>query len=305
MALQFDRYRDDLEHDIVGGCPHDVFFISPKAIDLSSLYLQVNRAGIVLRTPADFTIRRDDSYRFNVLHCVLSGRGRVSFRGIEYAPAKGSLFLLPAGEAHAYAADPSDPFGLVWVEFGGANSTELVRHVVDRGGPLFSGSIFRDIVELCTSVLYQPSQLDPKNSAILYQILMCLCSRLEDQAVKEYIDREILTFIDENLGRKLTLTETARHFGYHPAYFSARFTRTMGINFSRYLNDRRMRRACYLLMTTNWSVDRIAHALAYYDVSHFIRRFKASEGTTPLRYRRATQFRSQKEAVNDTQGGSP
>ena len=82
---------------------------------------------------------------------------------------------MPAGEAHAYAADPSDPFGLVWVEFGGANSTELVRHVVDRGGPLFSGSIFRDIVELCTSVLYQPSQLDPKTPPFCTRS-SCVCA---------------------------------------------------------------------------------------------------------------------------------
>ena len=47
--------------------------------------MQVNRAGIVLQTPEDFLISRDDAYRYSLIHCVIHGRGSVSFRGHTFA----------------------------------------------------------------------------------------------------------------------------------------------------------------------------------------------------------------------------
>ena len=52
--MKQNQYYDDPEHDIVGSCPHDIAYISPSSIDLDGLYIQVNRAGIVLRTPDDY-----------------------------------------------------------------------------------------------------------------------------------------------------------------------------------------------------------------------------------------------------------
>ena len=59
----------------------------------------------------------------------------------------------------------------------------------------------------------------------------------------------------------------------------------MGISFAKYVMNRKISHACYLLDTTNWSVERISQELGFCDISHFIQRFKAHEGMTPIAYR--------------------
>ena len=283
--MKHNQYYDDPEHDIVGSCPHDVSYVSPSSIDLDGLYIQVNRAGIVLRTPHDYYISRDDSYRYNVIHCVLKGRGSVSVRGHTRTVEAGQLFVLAANEGHMYSSDPKDPMGLVWVEFSGGNSSQLASHILDLGGSIYEGTVFKEVVELCTAVLYQAKQQGPKISNLLYQMLMCVCDHVEVDIKLNSINHRILKYIDENIDRRLTLAEVAAAFSYHPAYFSSRFSKMMGISFAKYVMNRKISHACYLLDTTNWSVERISQELGFCDISHFIQRFKAHEGMTPIAYR--------------------
>ena len=184
-----------------------------------------------------------------------------------------------------YSSDPRDPMGLLWVEFSGGNSSQLTSHILDVGGPIYSGAVFKEVVDLCTSVLYRPKQQGPKISNVLYQILMCICAHVEVENKPNSINQRILKYIDENIDRRLTLTEVAAAFRYHPAYFSSRFSKTMGVSFSKYVMNRKISHACYLLDTTDWSVERIAQELGFCDISHFIQRFKAHEGMTPIAYR--------------------
>ena len=58
--MHSNYYADDLDHDIVGTVPHDVYYLAPQPVDPNSLYIQVNRAGIVMRTPEDFLITASD-----------------------------------------------------------------------------------------------------------------------------------------------------------------------------------------------------------------------------------------------------
>lgn len=283
--MRHNYYADDLEHDIVGTCPHDAYYIAPKAVDLNNLYMQVNRAGIVMQTPRDFLISRDDAYRYSLIHCVIYGKGSVSYRGHTFAVHAGQAFVFAPNEGHMYNTDPRDPMGLVWVEYGGGNSAQLTAHILDLGGPIYEGRTFVDVLNLITSILYQPRQEGPGISLKLYEILMCLCKRVEIESSSRPVNHEILKYIDENIDHRLSLTEISRAFGYHPAYFSSFFSKMMGTTFSKYVMNRKISHACYLLETTSWSVERIAQELGFCDISHFIQRFKAIKGVTPMAYR--------------------
>ena len=283
--MRRNYYADDLEHDIVGSVPHDEYFIAPKPVDLNALYMQVNRAGIVLETPKDFVISRDDGYRYSLIHCVIHGKGSVSCRGHMFNVHAGQAFVLAPNEGHLYSSDPHDPMGLVWVEYGGGNSAQLTSYVLDVGGPIYEGGTFVDVMNLCTSILYQPRQEGPAISLKLYEILMCLCKRVEIESGGRAVNHEILKYIDDNIERRLSLTEISRVFGYHPAYFSSFFSRMMGMTYSKYVMNRKVSHASYLLETTAWPVERIARELGFCDISHFIQRFKAIKGVTPMTYR--------------------
>lgn len=272
--------------ELVGGCPHEIFYISPSPIELDGPYIRINRAGITTQTQPEFHIERDDTYRFNIIHCVTRGSGSVTLGGKRRPLSVGQVFVLPAQERHAYRSDPDNPMGLSWVEFAGGNSTQLMRHIIASGGIVYGEPVFQEALNLCTYLFYQREQNIPQNSQILYQILMTFCAHLEQESRLDTPSQAFLKYIDENLGKKLTLTQVAQHFGYHPAYFSAYFSKSIGMTFSKYVMARRMRQACYLLSTTQWPIERVSQELGFYDVSHFIQRFKAAEGLTPSRYRK-------------------
>ena len=294
--MKHNYYADDLEHDIVGTCPQDEYYIAPKPVDLNALYMQVNRAGIVLRTPENYVIARDDSYRYSLIHCVIHGRGTVSCRGRMYQVETGQAFVLAPNEGHLYSSDPEDPLGLVWIEYGGGNSAQLTTHILDVGGPIYEGGTFVDVMNMCTSILYQPRRTGPDISLKLYEILMCLCKRVEIEASGKTVNHDILKYIDENIDHRLSLQEISSEFGYHPAYFSSFFSKMMGTTFSKYVMNRKISHACYLLETTSWSVERIAQELGFCDISHFIQRFKALKGVTPMAYRSNSALYQKKRA---------
>ena len=283
--MKHNHDANDLTQDIADICPHDEYYVSPRGVDPAGLYMQVNRAGIVLRTPGNFLISRDDAYRYSLIHCVLHGRGSVSCRGHMYSVQAGQVFVLAPNEGHMYASDPRDPLGLVWVEYGGGNSAQLTAFILDSGGPIYEGGTFLDVMNLCTSILYQPSREGPGISLKLYEILMCLCQKVELESGGRTVNHEILKYIDEHIDRRLSLSEISQAFGYHPAYFSSFFSRMMGTTFSKYVMNRKISRACYLLETTAWPVERIAQELGFCDISHFIQRFKAIRKVTPMAYR--------------------
>ena len=73
----------------------------------------------------------------------------------------------------------------------------------------------------------------------------------------------------------------------------------MGVTFSKYVMNRKISHACYLLETTDWTVDRIAKELGFCDISHFIQRFKAIKEVTPMAYRSASLLYQKKLSIED------
>lgn len=267
--------------------PHEVFYITPAPIALSDPYYRLNRAGFTSETPINFFIKRTGLYGLNLIHCITKGCGSVTLRGKKYRIKAGMLFILPANEAHCYESDATDPMGLLWFEYQGANSNALTQSVVDQQGPVISGNIYQEISLQCALLLSSPHPTLQEETQILYHILVTIGLQANDAAsYRNKKDLAILEYIDAHLGEKLTLMQVGTYFGYHPNYLSTRFTKIAGMTFLQYILYRRLRQACYLLVTTDKPIEQISSDLGFYDVSHFIQRFKAAEGVTPLRYRK-------------------
>ena len=107
--------------------------------------------------------------------------------------------------------------------------------------------------------------LEQQNSAIYYDLT-------------QYIGQK---FTDSLFG----LNDLADHFGVS-VYTASRMVKTLtGINFKKYLNDLRIERAKYLLLSTDMNVAEVGQRSGFSSTSYFIKVFKESEGTTPSRFR--------------------
>lgn len=107
----------------------------------------------------------------------------------------------------------------------------------------------------------------------------------ESTMMKEYIIGSILKYMADNYSTA-TLSSTAAHFNYHPAYFSEMFKRKGLCNFSQKMLEIRLEQARRLLVSTDMTIKQICENIGFKEKSYFYRRFKNAYNITPGQYRK-------------------
>jgi AraC-like DNA-binding protein len=96
-----------------------------------------------------------------------------------------------------------------------------------------------------------------------------------------------LKLIHENPEMPWTLSDLGRRVGLGRSAFSARFTKLVGQSMQRYVIERRMAEAAFLLETGDESIARIANRVGYETAAAFSKLFHRRNGQSPGRYRAA------------------
>ena len=106
-----------------------------------------------------------------------------------------------------------------------------------------------------------------------------------DIPVAEYskIAIDMIAFVEDNYGRKLTLQDAAEHFGYSKQYFCKWCKSEFGVAFNEFLNAVRITHARSFL-TGGYSVEETAEKCGFSDPCYFSKVFKKFVGTPPKAY---------------------
>ena len=96
---------------------------------------------------------------------------------------------------------------------------------------------------------------------------------------------DIKTYVKKKLNEKLTLKDVADHFGFSPNHLGFVFKKDTGENFSDFLVNERLERACQYLLDPKMKVYEIAEMMEYKNIIHFNRQFKKHYGINPSQYR--------------------
>ena len=96
---------------------------------------------------------------------------------------------------------------------------------------------------------------------------------------------EILNYIEQNYGGKLTLSTLSNKFSLSESYISRLFKNELDSKPSEYINNIRISAAEALLSTTDMSVCEIAERVGYSDVYYFSKTFKRLVGYSPSKMR--------------------
>ncbi len=102
---------------------------------------------------------------------------------------------------------------------------------------------------------------------------------------------QLRDWIFNNLDRKLTLDEVAKHARMSGKSFSRFFKKNTGKTFVQYVNELRIGVACRKLIETDASVSEICYASGFNNLSNFNRRFLDLKGVSPRELR--AQYRRQ------------
>lgn len=106
--------------------------------------------------------------------------------------------------------------------------------------------------------------------------------------------KEVFDFIEEHYHQGITLCDVAEAVGYSPAYLTTRVAKQTGDTVNNWIVKRRMAEARFLLklQDNNQTLEQIARALGYQDVSHFSRQFRQHHGLPPHAWRKQAQTAS-------------
>jgi len=94
-------------------------------------------------------------------------------------------------------------------------------------------------------------------------------------------------FIQQNLGKKITVVKMSELCGMSKSHFSRTFKKNLGITFQDYLTQERMNRAVELLKNSDLLVTQVALAVGYCELSNFTTIFQRQVGISPSGFRRA------------------
>lgn len=96
----------------------------------------------------------------------------------------------------------------------------------------------------------------------------------------------ILSYINENYAKDLSLKELTKIFPFNPSYLSAVISKGTKKTFIEILTNVRMEKAAEFLTNTDYSISSICTMVGYTNRTHFYNLFQKQYGMTPKEYRK-------------------
>jgi len=100
------------------------------------------------------------------------------------------------------------------------------------------------------------------------------------------IAKDIMTYIQQNYQRKITIHDLANTASMSKSYFCKFFKQMFGKTAIEYINQYRIEKACELISSSNLTLLDIAMGVGFDNFSYFIRKFKEIKKITPSQYRK-------------------
>jgi AraC family transcriptional regulator len=110
-------------------------------------------------------------------------------------------------------------------------------------------------------------------------------SRIENQGMSGRRLREVLSYVEDNLGRELSLKEIADTAGLSVSHCNTAFRKSIGMPIHQYVIRRRVERAKTLLREGEMSISQIAIEAGFAHQSHLAYHVRRLLGVSPMSLR--------------------
>ncbi|EPL7508618.1 helix-turn-helix domain-containing protein [Klebsiella aerogenes] len=242
---------------------------------------------------------------------ISSGYGIVVVDNQHYTARPGRLFIFPPFRLHKVQVDHSDknPYHrtTMHIEQSVVESalSAFPRHQAQFAA-LAASNLPAQIYDLSEHaafierILKQFQRLESTGQTTASEVaflVMQLMTFLPEQPQRypprqQTVASRIMNWIEAHYASKFSLDQLACDLGLSRSYTSRVFRQQTGGNIHEYLLTRRIKRSCDLLRNSDESIDAIALAVGFGEVTYFITCFKKMMRQTPLQYRKASQRRS-------------
>lgn len=232
---------------------------------------------------------------------VIEGHANVRMDENAYAVSKGDIILINSNSIHElYSKD-----GTVLItmqlkpelfKFGKYTheNLEFICNSSEDPHPERYDNIRWAISQMVINNINKHSGTDYMNYGICFYLLSELVSFYQSDNIEPSLARykhaerlsEILNYVETHYAEDFKLSDLAASLHLSVPYLSSFFSRYMGVKFTQYYTDIKLKHALEDLISTDHTLDQIAVNNGFQEVHSFIRSFKAKYHMTPNIYRK-------------------
>jgi AraC-like DNA-binding protein len=256
--------------------------------------------GLVLGSARFADVGFDRHYHLDFhIGFVTEGIQRHRSKGESFLLGPGRIALMPPGEIHDGASEGGGAYTLKTFRLSQALIAGMTEEISGQPRELELSSVLLEDPRLVGHLrgLHEAMQqaVGPGSLAVQTQWITLL-ERLLRQSraiTPESIPgslsalqwSRVRDYCFSHIDQRITLDDLAGLCGLGRFPFLKQFKRTIGMTPHAWLLRLRLERACGLLSRSGQPIIDVAHAVGFYDQSHFNRAFRQAFGVAPSRYR--------------------
>jgi AraC-like DNA-binding protein len=255
--------------------------------------------GLTLGTARYAEFRFEPHYHLDChIGLVASGVQRQSLRGESFLLAPGAVQIMPPGEVHDGVAESDHPYTLHTFRLSPALLSGFGEEITGKHYFPSQPAVVLQDRDLAEQLLYLHGALQRTtadgmtNESLVLELLESLFARLKQpspQTISGALSpqqlRQIRDFVDAHLADKIVLEDLSLLVGLDRFRFLKLFKRAVGMTPHAWLLRMRLEKAVALMATNRqMPITDIAHAVGFFDQSHFTRAFRDAYGVTPARF---------------------
>lgn len=223
-----------------------------------------------------------------VMNIVVKGSGSLNVKGNTYALTEGTVFFVFRGETFTVTSDGELEYS--YISFRGRRADEYAERLGINGTQrVYDGfcrliPFWTDSINMCDD-----GNVDVLSEAVLLYSIAVLspAKREADDIISAVTGLTHDNFTDP----ELSSASIAEMVGYSPKYLSSVFKKKMGIPYTEYLREMRIKHAVFLIENGVSSVKNVALLSGYRDALYFSKLFTKQVGISPKEYIKAHEIK--------------
>lgn len=222
-----------------------------------------------------------------IIHYVTKGKGYYN----GYCVKQGQGFLISPGQFEEYHADRNNPWEFLWIISSDTTMKRIFnRYKAESDNLIFDYDSIPTIKKIANDII-------SKNNEILdaLYVLELFLNIFNSHTLKKTISNSktnaelyfgfCLRYIEENIYRKITVSELTERLGVSRPYLYKIFNKKFNMSPKQYIMWYKLKRAKEMLLETDMTMTQIANSVGYVDSLAFSKAFSLKEKMSPQKYR--------------------
>ena len=203
--------------------------------------------------------------------------------GVRYSVGENEVLFLEPGKPHYGFANSEEYVSFSWIHYKTDSSRyKSLPKYMSVSQPYILKNLFSQCLHTANTPSYNRVCCDLYTALIAEEIL----TTAEDDALnKKHLPLQIKEWVRLNMEKDITVSDVAKHFGYHENHVSRIFKSAYNTGLKEYITYLRIENSKNLLTTTLYSGKQIARMLSFKSENHFLKFFKYHMKMTPSEYR--------------------